>query len=33
VAATSKEEHANALKYDYPMFSIPVESAQVIAAL
>src|SRR4051795_9877851 len=32
-AATSPEEHDNAIAYDYPMFSIPVESAQVIAAL
>ena len=32
-AATSPEEHDNAIAYDYPMFSIPVESAAVIAAL
>jgi nicotinamidase-related amidase len=32
-AATSPEEHDNAIAYDYPMFSLPVESAQVIAAL
>jgi len=32
-AATSAEEHDNAIAYDYPMFSIPVESAAVIAAL
>jgi nicotinamidase-related amidase len=32
-AATSPEEHDNAIAYDYPMFSIPVESAEVIAAL
>jgi nicotinamidase-related amidase len=32
-AATSPEEHDNAIAYDYPMFSIPVESAQVVAAL
>jgi nicotinamidase-related amidase len=32
-AATSPEEHDNAIAYDYPMFSIPVESARVIAAL
>src|SRR4051794_37131864 len=33
VAATSAEEHDNAITYDYPMFSIPVESPQVTAAL
>lgn len=33
VAATSQEEHENALTYDYPMFSIPMTSADVIAAL
>jgi nicotinamidase-related amidase len=32
-AATSAEEHDNAIAYDYPMFSLPVESAQVTAAL
>ena len=32
-AATSPEEHDNAIAYDFPMFSIPVESAQVVAAL
>src|SRR5689334_66779 len=32
-AATSAEEHDNAIAYDYPMFSLPMESAQVIAAL
>ena len=32
-AATSPEEHDNAIAYDYPMFSIPMESAQVVAAL
>jgi len=32
-AATSPEEHDNAIAYDYPMLSLPVESAQVIAAL
>jgi nicotinamidase-related amidase len=32
-AATSPEEHDNAIAYDYPMFSMPVESAQVVAAL
>ena len=26
-------EHDNAVAYDFPMFSIPVESAQVVAAL
>ncbi|MEV0009203.1 cysteine hydrolase [Streptomyces sp. NPDC051840] len=33
VAATSQEEHDNALAYDYPMFSIPLTSTEVIAAL
>lgn len=33
VAATSEEEHRNALTYDYPMFSMPMTSAEVIAAL
>jgi nicotinamidase-related amidase len=33
VAATSAEEHDNAITYDYPMFSIPVESSRVRAAL
>ena len=33
VAATSAEEHENALKYDYPMFSKPMTSAEVIAEL
>src|ERR1700730_7577873 len=33
VAATSEEEHANALKYDYPMFSKPMTAAEVIAEL
>jgi nicotinamidase-related amidase len=33
VAATSAEEHDNAITYDYPMFSIPVESSDVRAAL
>jgi len=33
VAATSIEEHENALKYDYPMFSQPMESAAFIAEL
>lgn len=33
VAATSHEEHTNALTYDYPMFSTPVTSADVLSAL
>jgi ureidoacrylate peracid hydrolase len=33
VAATSAEEHENALKYDFPMFSEPMASADFIAAL
>lgn len=33
VAATSQDEHDNAIAYDYPMFSLPVPSADVIAAL
>jgi nicotinamidase-related amidase len=33
VAATSPEEHDNALKYDYPMFSQPMDSASFIAEL
>ncbi|CRK56068.1 Isochorismatase [Alloactinosynnema sp. L-07] len=33
VAATSQAEHDNALTYDYPMFSLPVTSDEVIAAL
>jgi nicotinamidase-related amidase len=32
-AATSAEEHDNAIAYDYPMFSLPMESAQVTAVL
>jgi nicotinamidase-related amidase len=32
-AATSPEEHDNAIAYDYPMFSLPMESSQVTAAL
>lgn len=31
-AATSAEEHDNAIAYDYPMFSFPMESTQVTAA-
>jgi len=33
LAGTSQEEHDNAISYDYPMFSLPVESKDVIAAL
>ena len=33
VAATSVEEHENALAYDYPMFSRPMSSAEFIGAL
>jgi nicotinamidase-related amidase len=33
VAATSHEEHDNAIAYDFPMFSMPLTSADVIAAL
>jgi nicotinamidase-related amidase len=33
MAATSPEEHDNAIAYDFPMFSLPMESAQVKAAL
>lgn len=33
VAATSQEEHNNAISYDFPMFSVPMTSADVIAAL
>ena len=33
VAATSPEEHDNALKYDYPMFSQPMDAASFIAEL
>jgi nicotinamidase-related amidase len=32
-AATSAEEHDNAIAYDFPMFSLPMESMQVSAAL
>ncbi|MET8149464.1 cysteine hydrolase [Actinoplanes sp. NPDC049668] len=32
-AATSGEEHDNAIAYDYPMFSLPMESSRVVAAL
>lgn len=33
VAATSPEEHKNAIKYDYPMFSKPMPSSEVIGHL
>ncbi|MFD9739808.1 cysteine hydrolase family protein [Umezawaea sp. NPDC059074] len=33
VAATSQAEHDNAIAYDYPMFSLPVTSKDVVAAL
>ena len=33
VAATSQEEHDNAMTYDFPMFSLPVSAEAVIAAL
>ncbi|MGW7405939.1 cysteine hydrolase [Streptomyces sp. NPDC054833] len=33
VAAVSQEEHDNAISYDFPMFSLPTTSADVIAAL
>ncbi len=33
VAATSVEEHENALKYDFPMFSKPMPSTEVIGHL
>jgi ureidoacrylate peracid hydrolase len=33
VAATSVEEHDNAIKYDYPMFSKPMTSDELIAEL
>ncbi len=32
-AATSVAEHDNAISFDYPMFSLPVESSEVIVAL
>ena len=32
-AATSAAEHDNAIAYDFPMFSLPMESAEVRAAL
>jgi nicotinamidase-related amidase len=33
MAATSAEEHDNAIAYDFPMFSLPMESTKVKAAL
>ena len=33
VAGTSMEEHANAITYDYPMFSHPMSSTDFLAAL
>ncbi len=33
VAATSQEEHDNAIKYDYPMFSVTATAEEVTAAL
>jgi nicotinamidase-related amidase len=33
VAATSVEEHENALKYDYPMFSVPMTADEFIGQL
>ncbi len=33
VAATSPEEHDNAIAYDFPMFSLPMTSTDVLAAL
>ncbi|MDR1712111.1 MAG: cysteine hydrolase [Propionibacteriaceae bacterium] len=33
VAATSQEEHDNAIKYDYPMFSKPMTTAEFTEAL
>lgn len=33
VAATSTAEHENAITYDYPMFSTPLSSADVVGAL
>jgi nicotinamidase-related amidase len=33
VAATSLEEHQNAIKFDYPMFSKPMRSSDVISQL
>lgn len=33
VAATSLEEHANAIKFDYPMFSKPITVADYVSSL
>ena len=33
VAATSVEEHENALKYDYPMFSLPMTADEFVGEL
>ena len=33
VAATSIEEHDNAIAYDYPMFSVPMTSQEFVRAL
>ena len=33
MAATSPEEHDNAIAYDFPMFSLPMESTEVAKAL
>ncbi|WP_309113319.1 cysteine hydrolase [Saccharothrix sp.] len=33
VAATSQEEHENAIKFDYPMFSVTATAEEVTAAL
>lgn len=33
LAGTSQEEHDNAISFDYPMFSHPMESRDVLAAL
>jgi nicotinamidase-related amidase len=30
VAATSSEEHANAIQYDFPMFSKPMKGAEFV---
>ncbi|MEA5119016.1 MAG: cysteine hydrolase [Propionicimonas sp.] len=33
VGATSLDEHSNAIRYDYPMFSKPITTAEYVAAL
>lgn len=33
VGATSLDEHANAIKFDYPMFSKPITTAEYVAGL